>query len=70
MIQEKEREGGSRYEMRLITSEMKDQLNWVPNPNNSQGERERERKRKQMNGRTGERKENMNEKNGKKLAAT
>jgi hypothetical protein len=30
--------------MRLITSEMKDQLNWVPNPNNSQRERERERK--------------------------
>ncbi len=42
MIQEKERERDSRYEMRLITSEMKDQLNWVPNPNNSQEERERE----------------------------
>ena len=28
--------------MRLITSEKKDQLNWVPNPNNSQRERERE----------------------------
>ncbi len=38
--------------MRLITNEMKDQLNWVPNQNNSQGERERERKRK-----TDERKE-------------
>jgi hypothetical protein len=44
MIQEKERERGSRYEMRLISSEMKDQLNWVPNPNNSQGERENEKK--------------------------
>jgi len=66
MIQEKEREGGSRYEMRLITSEMKDQLNWVPNPNNSQGERERTKK-KTMNGRT---KRNMNGKNEKKLAAT
>jgi hypothetical protein len=32
--------------MRLITSETKDQLNWVPNQNNSQGERERERERK------------------------
>jgi hypothetical protein len=45
MIQEKERERGSRYEMRLITSEMKDQLNWVPNPNSSQGERERTKKK-------------------------
>ncbi len=41
--------------MRLITTEMKDKLNWVPNPNNSQRERERKRE---------------NEKNGKKLAAT
>ncbi len=31
--------------MRLITSEMKDQLNWVPNLNNSQGERERTKKK-------------------------
>jgi hypothetical protein len=45
MIQEKERERGSRYEMRLITSEMKDQLNWVPNPNSSQGEREKTKKK-------------------------
>ncbi len=66
MIQEKEKVRGSRYEMRLITSETKDQLNWVPNQNNSQRERENE-KEKQMNGRT---KRKMNEKNGKKLAAT
>jgi hypothetical protein len=32
--------------MRLITTEMKDQLNWVPNPNNSQRERERTKKKK------------------------
>jgi hypothetical protein len=30
--------------MRLITSEKRDQLNWVPNSNNSQGERENEKK--------------------------
>ncbi len=43
--EEEEEERGSRYKMRLITSEMKDQLNWVPNQNNSQGERERTKKK-------------------------
>ncbi len=56
MIQEDDRERGSKYKMRLFTSETKGELIWVPNPNNSQGERERKR--------------NMNEQNGKKLAAT
>jgi hypothetical protein len=43
--------------MRLITTEMKDQLNWVPNPNNSQRERTKKKKDERENEKEHERKE-------------
>jgi hypothetical protein len=43
----KDREKDSRSEIQLITTEAKEELNWVQNPNNSQ--RERERTKRTMN---------------------
>jgi hypothetical protein len=53
MIQEK-REKGSRYEIQLITTETKDEVNCVQNQNNSYRERWRTKRENTMNGRTKE----------------
>ncbi len=47
-VQKGKKENDSRYEMRLISIENKEKVNWVLDPNNAKRERENEKENEQI----------------------